>query len=105
MLALPAQFATGNQTLGAFRELVYFGLAMNYFDTYVPNVQKVDGAAAEEGGRQVPQAGDPAILVVGDGKTVLPKLKELAASKDVGGGGKDVDVVILDSDGKPITGG
>ena len=41
--------------------------------------------------------GELRLLVVGDGKTVLPKLKELADNKDLAG-----KIVMLDADGNPV---
>jgi zinc protease len=95
ILALPARFATGAQTLGAFRELVYFGLPLDYWDSYVTRVKAVDRAAVKKATRHL-RPGALQILVVGDRKTVLPKLEELVANKEVPG-----PIVILDPDGKP----
>jgi predicted Zn-dependent peptidase len=94
ILALPAQFSTGNSTLSAFRDLIYYGLPLNYFDTYVPKVKAVDVAAVKKAATRYLKPGEVRLLVVGDGKTVLPKLKELADNKDLAG-----KIVILDPDG------
>jgi zinc protease len=99
ILALPARFATGEQTLGAFRELVYFGLPLDYWDSYVARVKAVDIASVKKAAAKHLHPGDLQILVVGDRKTVLPRLEELVASKEVPG-----PIVILDPDGKPTTG-
>jgi zinc protease len=97
VLALPARFATGAQVLGAFRDLVYFGLPLDYYDTLVPKVRAVDVAAVKKAAAAHLKLGDLQLLVVGDGKVVLPKLKELAATHELTG-----DLVVLDADGKPI---
>jgi zinc protease len=97
--ALPARFATGGQILGAFRELVYFGLPLDYWDSYVARVKAVDMAAVKKAAAKHLHPRDLQILVVGDGKTVLPKLEELVSSKEVAG-----PIVILDADGKPTAG-
>jgi zinc protease len=99
ILALPARFATGGQTLGAFRELVYFDLPLDYWDSYVARVKAVDKAAVKKAAVKHLHPRDLQILVVGDGKTVLPKLEELVASKEVPG-----PIVVLDPDGKPRNG-
>jgi zinc protease len=98
ILALPAQFATGGQILGAFRELVYFGLPLDYYDTFVAKVRAVDRAAVKKTAARYLKPKDLQILVVGDSKAVLPKLKELA-STELGG----ASIIMLDADGKPAT--
>jgi zinc protease len=97
VLALPARFATGEQTLGAFRELVYFGLPLDYFDGYVGKVKAVDRAAVRKAAARHLHPAELQILVVGDGKVVLPRLEELVAAKEVPG-----PIVKLDADGKPL---
>jgi zinc protease len=98
ILALPAQFATGGQILGAFRELVYFGLPLDYYDTFAAKVRAIDRAAVKKAAARYLKPKELQILVVGDSKVVLPKLKELA-SKDLGG----ASIIMLDADGKPAT--
>ena len=97
---MPAQFSTGGQTLAAFRELIYYGLPLNYFDSLVPKVQAVNKGAVKKAASKYLKLGNLQLLVVGDGKTVLPKLKELAESKEWGGG----KITLLDPDGKPLEG-
>jgi predicted Zn-dependent peptidase len=98
ILALPAQFSTGGSTLGAFRDLIYYGLPLNYFDSYVPKVKAVDVGAVKRAATRYLKPGELRLLVVGDGKTVLPKLKELGDNKDLAG-----KIVILDPDGNLVT--
>jgi zinc protease len=98
VLSVPAQFSTGGQTLSAFRELIYYGLPLNYFDTLVPKVQAVNKAAVKQAAAKHLKLANLQLLVVGDGKAVLPKLKELAESKEWGGG----KITLLDPDGKPV---
>ena len=68
MLALPGRFATAQAALGQYRSLVYYGLPLDYYDTYVARIAAVtadDVAAAAA--RDLPR-GDAAIhVVVGDG--------------------------------------
>jgi zinc protease len=94
VLALPARFATGNEVLGAFRELVYHGLPLTYYDGYVKGYETVTKASVRAAARKHLRPADLRLLVVGDGKAVLPKLRELAAGKDFPG-----EVVLLDADG------
>ena len=98
VLSVPAQFSTGGQTLGAFRELIYYGLPLNYFDTFVPKVQAVSKNAVKAAATKHLKMTNLQLLVVGDGKVVLPKLKELAEAKEWGGG----KITLLDPDGKPL---
>jgi zinc protease len=100
ILALPARFATGVQTLAAFHELVYFGLPLDYWSSYVAQVRAVDRAAVKKAAATHLRPADLRILVVGDRATVLPKLEELVASKEITG-----DIVMLDAEGKPVARG
>jgi zinc protease len=96
---LPARFATGGQTLAAFRELVYFGLPLDYWSRYIPAVKAVDLKAVKRAAARHLRPSDLQILVVGDRQAVLPKLEELVASKEVAG-----PIIVLDADGKPLAG-
>jgi zinc protease len=97
ILALPAQFATGSSTLAAFRDLVYFGLPLSYYDGLVAKVDAIQLDAVKKAAQKHLQPEKMQLLVVGDAKTVLPKLKELATGKEIGG-----KLVQLDADGKVI---
>src|SRR6185295_6497949 len=44
VLALPGRFATAQAALGQYRSLVYYGLPLDYFNTYVEKVGKVTDA-------------------------------------------------------------
>jgi zinc protease len=98
ILSLPARFATGAEALEAYRELVYYGLPLTTYDSYVKNIASVDGAAVRRAARKHLRPERLRLFVVGDGKVVLPKLRELAALPELGGAG---EVVVLDADGKP----
>jgi zinc protease len=99
ILALPAAFSTGSATISAFRDLIYYGLPLNYFDTYVGKVQAVDRAVVKRSAAKYLKPDALQILVVGDGASVLPKLRELATTGALGG--KDSpEIVLLDADGK-----
>ena len=126
ILGLPGRFATAQAALGQYRALVYFGLPLDYYDTYVDRVSQVSvddvmSAAAREldPGRAVyvvvgsgaaamtadATAGarfrsDVAEGAPGERPTLRDALAELAARGDVGGGG----LVELDADARPRTG-
>lgn len=99
VLALPAQFATGGETLQAFRSLVYFGLPFSYFDRFVPEVRAVDRKAVQAAARRHLRPDELQLFVVGDGKQVLPRLRELASSSELKG-----ELVLLDVDGRVLPG-
>jgi zinc protease len=97
VLSVPAQFSTGGQILGAFRELIYYGLPLTYYDSFVSRVQAVNKNAVKQAAARHLKPANLQLLVVGDGKVVLPKLKELAEAKEWGGG----KIILLDADGRP----
>lgn len=118
ILGLPGQFATGQAALGQYRRLVYFGLPLDYFNTYVAKVSGVNGAQVTAAAKKHLKPGQAVWLVVGDGDaemkvrqdgkdvpyqkdgktmTLRAALTDLAARGDVGTGG----LVELDADGRP----
>jgi len=68
-LALPGRFATAQGALGQYRQLVYFGLPLDYFDRYIANVNKVTEAMVAEAGKKHLRPDQAIYLVVGDGAT------------------------------------
>ena len=98
ILALPSLFQTRQSVLGTYRSLLYFGLPLNYYDSYVKNVQGLDKAAIKKAAMAHLESKDLRLFVVGDGKTVLPMLKDLVQAKALGAG----DLVVLDADGKVL---
>ena len=111
VLGLPGRFATAQAALGQYRGLVYFGLPLDYYDSYVDHVSRVSvddvmaAATSQLSPRQavyvvVGNAAEPISAGVGDGgapPTLRAALVELAARGDVGSGG----LIELDSDGRP----
>jgi len=97
ILALPAQFATGEQILGTYQNLVYFGLPLDYYESVIPKVQAVTKQQVLAAARAHLQPDKLQLLVVGDAKTVLPGIRELIAGKELQG-----DVVMLDADGNAV---
>ncbi|MCG8556024.1 MAG: insulinase family protein [Proteobacteria bacterium] len=92
ILGLPARFATAPQALWMYRELVYFGLPLDYWNNYVGHVREVtlEQAAASASAHLRPEAA--LVLVVGDAKAPM-----IQRNQD----GKDVP--LLDAAGKPVT--
>jgi zinc protease len=123
-LALPGRFATSQASLGQYRSLVYYGLPLDYFNSYVDHVTKVTEAQVKQSAAAHLKASQGVYLVVGDGDakmivddpsqpkdkrrvpylkngvqlTLREALKDLAAKGDVGPGG----LVELDVDGRVI---
>jgi len=89
ILGLPAQWATGASILSTFQNLVYYGLPLDYYEKFIPNIQGVTEARVQSAAKKHLRPEKAQILVVGDAATVLPEVKEL---------GKPI--VMLDLDGK-----
>jgi zinc protease len=130
-LALPGRFSTAQSALGQYRSLVYYGLPLDYFSTYVDKVRKVTEKEVKASAAKHLKTSGAVFVVVGNGdekmivnnpsapKGALPKdrklpfekdgkqvtlreaLAELAKSGDVGPGA----LVELDVDGRPISAG
>jgi zinc protease len=120
ILSLPARFATANAALGQYRGLVYFGLPLDYYASYVANLSKVTLKDVSASAAKNLRPGQAVYLVVGDadakmivrdasGKDVpymkdgqqlnlRQALTDLAARGDVGGGG----LVQLDADAQLV---
>lgn len=98
ILSLPASWATGGQVLGTYKSLVYYGLPLDYYRTFVPKVQAATIADVRKAATAHVQPGKAQLLVVGDAKTVLPKLQEVIAAEM----GDKIEVVTLDADGKIV---
>lgn len=119
ILGLPGRFQTAQASLGQYRGLVYFGLPLDYYNSFVASIGKVSEAQvqAAAGKHLKPQQG--VFLVVGDGNakmvvradgkdvpymkdgkqlTLREALADLAARGDVGAGG----LVVLDADAHPV---
>ena len=123
-LALPGKFATAASALGQYRSLVYYGLPLDYFNTYVDRVNKVTATEVKHAAALHLEPAPAVYLVVGDGDakmivddakqpkdkrrqpfmkdgaqvTLRQALKDLAAAGNVGPGG----FVELDVDGHVI---
>jgi predicted Zn-dependent peptidase len=125
-LALPGRFSTAQSALGQYRSLVYYGLPLDYFNTYVDHVEKVTEKDVKASAVKHLKTTGAVFLVVGNGdekmivdkgpKGAPPKdrkapyekegkqltlreaLVDLAKTGNVGPGG----LVELDVDGKPV---
>ncbi|MBA3539142.1 MAG: insulinase family protein [Deltaproteobacteria bacterium] len=98
-LALPGRFATAQAALGQFRSLVYYGLPLDYYDTYAAKVTKVTEAQVKQAAQKHLDPRQLVWLVVGDGNA--PMITHVTdAPKDAK---VDVRNVPLVKDGKPVT--
>lgn len=119
ILSLPGRFATANAALGQYRALVYYGLPLGYYDSYVASVAKVREPALAAAAKKNLRPGQAVYLVVGDGDaaviargadgkdapllrdgqpvTLRAALQDLAERGELGKGG----LVVLDADGRP----
>jgi predicted Zn-dependent peptidase len=95
ILSLPSQFATAAETLSRYQALVFFDLPLDYYDTYIDAIQRVDLPQLAAAAANHLQADELRALVVGDAGQVLARLRETAAVSQLGAG----DLVILDADG------
>ncbi len=128
ILALPGRFATAQSALGQYRTLVYFGLPLDYYDSYVTRVNGVTAAQVKASAEAHLRPDQAVYLVVGDGDaemkmhvddaptnappeekdrpllkdgkpvTLREALADLAKSGALGKGG----LVEIDADGKPV---
>jgi zinc protease len=119
ILGLPGGFETARQALSRYRMLVYFGLPLNYYNTYVDQVAKVTLDQVQKSAAKHLDAAGAKIIVVGDANgpmirragdkdeplekagaqmTLVESLEDLLASGKLGKG----TLVRLDVDGKPI---
>jgi len=109
-LALPALFATAQAALGRYRMLVYYGLPLDYYDSYADKVGKITEAEVKAAAKKNLSSDKAVFLVVGDGDAVVKgfekdgkpgtlrdALADLSKRGDVGAGG----LVELDVDGNP----
>jgi predicted Zn-dependent peptidase len=123
ILGLPGRFATAQAALGQYRALVYFGLPLTYYESYVDQLAQVSAADVMAAAARELRPDDAVYVVVGNGAepiiardaaadrdvpyvkhgapvTLREALAALAARGDVGGGG----LVELDADGYHVAG-
>jgi zinc protease len=121
ILGLPGRFATAQAALGQYRALVYFGLPLAYYESYVDRVARVTAADVMASAARELRLDDAVYVVVGNGAepvitrdgdhdvpyvnhgaqlTLREALTALAARGDVGPGG----LVELDADGRVFVG-
>ena len=98
ILSLPGNFATAGQALSRYRRLVYFGLPLDTYASFVQNYAKVSLDQVNAAARKHLRPDDAVILVVGDAKAELKK----HVVSEVDGKSVKKDEPLLDADGKPV---
>ena len=98
ILGLPGRFATAQAALGQYRGLVYFGLPLDYYNSYVDKLGKVSSAEVMAAAAKQLRPGQAVYVVVGNGaeKMIVHVPDDKAGSK----GWKDVP---YEKDGKQLT--
>jgi predicted Zn-dependent peptidase len=86
VLALPGRFATGQASLSQYRSLVYYGLPLDYFNSYVEKVKKVTEAQVKQSAAKHLRPGQVVYVVVGNGDEKMivddPKAPKGSLPKD-----------------------
>jgi zinc protease len=90
ILGLPGRFSTASASLNQFRGLVYFGLPLDYYNSYVGKVDKVTAKQVTAAASKHLKPGQAVFLVVGDANAKMIQRVD----------GKDVP---LQKDGKDVT--
>ncbi|WZO98704.1 pitrilysin family protein [Isosphaeraceae bacterium EP7] len=90
----PARFETNGGVAATLADLFIYGLPADYFATYQPNVEAVNGTDVTRVAKSYVNTGRMAILVVGDRTKVEPALKTLPFAKSI---------IVLDAEGNPAT--
>ncbi len=79
--ALPYSFETASGALTNYSSLSYFGLPYTYYQTYAASYGAVSKASVRQAAEQYLRPAQLQILVVGDGASVLPKLRALTTQR------------------------
>ena len=119
ILGMPSRFATASASLGMFRALVYFGLPLEYWGSYVDKIGKVSKAEVAKAAAKHLDDAKAVYLVVGDARapmimrdgatdkplekngaqlTLRQALELLVADGNLGPG----SLLVLDADGRPV---
>jgi zinc protease len=98
ILGLPGRFATAQAALGQYRGLVYYGLPLDYYNSYVDKLGKVSAPAVTAAAARHLRPGQAVYVVVGNGaEKMIERIVQSNGSKE---GWKDVPYM---KDGKQLT--
>jgi zinc protease len=90
-LSLPGRWETNQAVAGSLAEIVTFGLARDYFDTYAAAVRSLTLANANAVARKVFRPDNAVYVVVGDRSKIEAGIRELNLG----------EVRLIDADGQP----
>jgi zinc protease len=76
-LGFPSEFETITDLTGRLEEMALYKLPDNYFSQYIANVQAVTAAAVQKAAATYIQPEKFAVLVVGDRKSIEPRIRAL----------------------------
>ena len=94
LAALPGDFGTSTTSIGSFRELVFYGLPLDWHAREAERLAALTLDDVEAAGREHLPTDAYLVLVVGDGAQVRDGLRELATTRELA-------FVEVDVDGKP----
>jgi len=104
ILGLPGRFATAQAALGQYRGLIYFGLPLDYYDSYVAKVDKVSSAEAMAAAAKQLRPGQAVYVVVGNGdEKLIAHVPDDAPSAGAPGSAKGWKDVPYLKDGHQVT--
>jgi len=92
-LGLPGEFETTQQIAAALVPIALYDLPLDYYNTYVQNVEQITAAEIQRVARQYLNPSSLAIVIVGDRKSIEAGLKGVNAGP----------IVLRDFFGQPIT--
>ena len=92
-LSLPSDFETTQQIANQLIPVVLYGLPLDYYNSYVANIEKITQADVQRVARQYINPSSLAIVVVGDRKSIEAGLKAVNAGP----------IQVRDFFGQPIT--
>lgn len=98
LLTLPARYATASDALSRFRSLVYYGLPVDWDETYQAQVRDLAMPQVQAAAGKYIRTKDMTIVVAGDQATIGPQLEALAKNGVLGA----KRVVYVDADGEPV---
>jgi zinc protease len=78
-LGLPSDFETTQQIAGALVPVVLYDLPLDYYNTFVQNIESITQADVQRVARQYINPGSLAIVIVGDRKSIEQGLKAVNA--------------------------
>jgi zinc protease len=96
---LPLRFATAYGTATEFMDLAYYGVPFTFFRDFAADFGAVDKPAVRKAAADYLPADGLRFVVVGDGKAVLPMLRDLTAPS---GPLADGGLRVVDGDGKTL---